>query len=122
MPISKAKILLRTATVSVILLSMMGVGILNNSIEEDETPVLVLRIDDIQDFAFKEAQLFLLQECIANNITPSLAVIAGFFGKDEELVQTVKLVIGSGGNIITHGWKHEDLSTLPVKEQAELLA
>lgn len=94
---------------------------LNTSFEDRDPPAIVMRVDDIQDFAFREAQLFLLNESMINQVPLSLAIIAGMFGKDSEIVQTVRLVVSSGSEAAVHGWKHEDIATLPFGEQAELL-
>jgi len=48
------------------LLVLIPVVILKTTIESREPPTLVMRVDDIQDFAFREAQLFLLNESIIN--------------------------------------------------------
>lgn len=78
-------------------------------------------MDDIQDFAFREAQFFLLNNSIQNHIPLSLAVITGTFGADSEIVQTVKLAVNSGSKVAVHGWEHEDLAKLTFREQLKLL-
>ncbi|MFC2016611.1 DUF2334 domain-containing protein [Chloroflexota bacterium] len=104
-----------------VLLSLIAITILNIAIVNREPPTIVMRVDDIQDFAFREAQLFLLNESIINQVPLSLAVIPGMFGEDKEIVQTVKLAVGFGSEVAVHGWKHEDLAKLPFEEQAVLL-
>ena len=56
-----------------------------------EPPPVVIRVDDIQDFAFKEGQKFLFDEGLQNNIPLSLAVIPGAFGEDQEMVEMLKI-------------------------------
>jgi len=104
-----------------ILLGLTPVAIIKTSIENREPPSLVIRVDDIQDFAFREAQLFLLNESVINHVPLSLAVIAGMFGEDREVVQTVKLAVSLGSDVAVHGWKHEDLAKLSFREQVALL-
>jgi peptidoglycan/xylan/chitin deacetylase (PgdA/CDA1 family) len=104
-----------------ILLGLTPVAIIKTSIENREPPSLVIRVDDIQDFAFREAQLFLLNESVINHVPLSLAVITGMFGEDREVVQTVKLAVSLGSDVAVHGWKHEDLAKLSFREQVALL-
>lgn len=105
-----------------ILLSFIPVAMLKAPVENHEPPPLVIRVDDIQDFAFREAQLFLLNESIINQVPLSLAVIVGMFGEDGGIVQTVKLAVSSGSEVALHGWKHEDLTKLSFGEQVALLS
>ena len=102
-------------------LSMISIIIIKTSIENKNPPILVMRVDDIQDFAFKEAQLFLLNKSLTNHIPLSLAVITGMFGEDKEIVETTKLAVSLGSEATVHGWKHEDLATLSLREQLALL-
>jgi len=105
-----------------ILLGLTPVAIIKTSIENREPPSLVIRVDDIQDFAFREAQLFLLNESMINHVPLSLAVITGMFGEDSEVVQAVELAVSLGSDVAVHGWKHEDLAKLSFREQVELLS
>ena len=105
-----------------ILLIITAMVALKTPIGNREPPTLVIRVDDIQDFAFREAQLFLLNESIVNQIPLSLALIAGMFGEDRETVQAVKLAVSSGSEVAVHGWKHEDLAKLSFGEQVALLS
>lgn len=104
-----------------ILLGLIAVVIPETSMKTMEPPAIVIRVDDIQDFAFREAQLFLLNESAINHVPLSLAVIAGDFGEDSEVVQAVELAVSSGSEVTVHGWKHEDLATLSFEEQEALL-
>jgi peptidoglycan/xylan/chitin deacetylase (PgdA/CDA1 family) len=104
-----------------VFLSTIPIVIIRTSIENKNLPTLVIRIDDIQDFAFREAQLFLLNNSINNHVPLSLAIITGMFGGDSEIVQLVKLAVNSGSEVAVHGWEHEDLAKLSFKEQLTLL-
>ena len=105
-----------------ILLIIIAIITLKTPIGNREPPTLVIRVDDVQDFAFREAQLFLLNESIINQVPLSLAVIVGMFGEDGGIVQTVKLAVSSGSEVAVHGWKHEDLAKLSFGEQVALLS
>jgi hypothetical protein len=88
-----------------------------------EPAPVAIRVDDIQDFAFRDAQLFLLNESLRENVPLTLAVIAGAFGRDQELVQATKNAIGPGcGCAGVHGWQHEDLSQLALEQQMQILS
>ncbi|MCJ7423727.1 polysaccharide deacetylase family protein [Candidatus Bathyarchaeota archaeon] len=104
-----------------VFLIIIPIAMIGTSIENRNPPTLVIRVDDIQDFAFREAQLFLLNNSIQNHVPLSLAVIAGMFGGDSEIVQTVKLAVNSGSKVAVHGWEHEDLAKLSFREQMTLL-
>jgi hypothetical protein len=83
--------------------------------------LIVLRIDDIQDFAFREAQLLLLDWSHEKDLTLSLAVIAGMFGEDLEVLGAVKSAVAHGSEVGVHGWKHENFVELQFWEQMQLL-
>jgi peptidoglycan/xylan/chitin deacetylase (PgdA/CDA1 family) len=84
--------------------------------------LVIIRIDDIQDYAFKEEQDFLLKFHADNSIPVDLAIIPGFLGEDEETITLIKNCIQKGAEISTHGWLHEDLSLLDEANQTKLLA
>ena len=105
-----------------ILLVFIPIATLKPSIGNSEPPTLVMRVDDVQDFAFREAQLFLLNESVINKVPLSLAVIAGMFGEDKEIVQTAKHAVSLGSEVTVHGWEHENLAELPFEEQVVLLS
>jgi len=109
------------STIVVIILFIVSIGLLRLPVASEQQPVLVIRLDDIQDYAFREAQLFLLNESIVNDIPLSLAVITGIFGDDGEVVDKVRRAVGSGSEVAVHGWKHEDFSKLTYHQQVELL-
>lgn len=101
-----------------IIFTLAGVYILSTSTENVNNPALVVfRIDDIQDYAFRDAQLYLIEHARLSNIPLSLAVIPKFFGEDNELVEAVKQTVVSGSEVTAHGWKHENFSQYPIDEQ-----
>lgn len=124
-PRSVQKGKLRIAICAVVLLMVLIlilIVMLKPSGGNSESAKIVIRIDDVQDFAFREAQSFLLDESIKTGVPFSLAVIAGMFGEDEEIIQKVELAIMSGSEVTVHGWKHEDLTKFSFMEQRLLLS
>ena len=83
---------------------------------------VVIRVDDIQDYGFRDAQIFLMQESIVARVPLSLAVIPGMLGDDKEVVQNVHLSVEMGSEVAVHGWEHEDISRLSCTEQEEMLS
>ncbi|PVX26249.1 MAG: hypothetical protein CW691_02000 [Candidatus Bathyarchaeum sp.] len=81
-------------------------------------PLIVIRVDDIQDYAFRDAQLFLLNHSITHKVPLSLAVIPKVFGEDTELVETTVLANKHGCEVVVHGWEHENLSQFGQDEQS----
>lgn len=82
---------------------------------------IILRVDDIQDFAFKDGQLYLLKYAIDNKIPLSLAIIAGMFGEDSEILDITKKSLTAGSEACVHGWNHENFETLTLPEQLTIL-
>jgi peptidoglycan/xylan/chitin deacetylase (PgdA/CDA1 family) len=107
--------------ISIFLTVFFLLGAAKHPAVSKDKPMVVIRVDDIQDYAFHEAQLFLLEDSVKNNIPLSLAVIPGMFGQDKEVVEATKLAINLKSEVTAHGWKHEDLSALSSEMQAELL-
>lgn len=103
------------------LISIVAIAILPSLTESSELPLLVLRVYDIQDCAFKAAQLFLLNQSVQNNLPLSLGIIAGSFGSDAEIVEAVKSAVASGSEVIVHGWQHENLAELSLIDQMRIL-
>jgi peptidoglycan/xylan/chitin deacetylase (PgdA/CDA1 family) len=80
-------------------------------------PKVVIRIDDVQDYAFRDAHMFLLRYNLDKMIPSSLAVITSETGLDEELLPLISDSLKIGAEVTAHGWGHEDLSTLTLAEQ-----
>jgi peptidoglycan/xylan/chitin deacetylase (PgdA/CDA1 family) len=114
----------------VIFLNASSTGLLipksNNSTTLNDTisqrkPMIVLRIDDIQDFAFKDGQDYLLNYHAVTKIPVDLAVIPAYIGNDPETMKLLKKSIEAGAEVSAHGWIHEDLSKLDETAQIQLL-
>lgn len=104
-----------------ILVGLIPAGCVGASAKTKDQPIIVIRIDDIQDFAWRDAQSFLLNESMINKVPLSLAVISGSFGEDSSMVQEVKLAISLGSELGAHGWMHEDLTEYSLAQQSALL-
>ena len=117
----RKRLIISMVAAALVLISILLVVLIRTSSATHELPAVVVRIDDIQDFAFKDAQLFLLNESRLDQMPVSLAVIPAAFGSDNITVDSVKQSISLGSEIAAHGWKHEDLALLSQSEQSALL-
>jgi predicted deacetylase len=108
------------------LVPLITIGILIAASLLIVTPVLVrnwkpaivaVRIDDIQDFYCHDAQLTLLDYCLNNSVPVTLSIIPRLFGRDKELVDTVKSAMRLDFEVAIHGWEHEDLAHLSLEDQ-----
>ena len=88
-----------------------------NVFEHVADDVVVIRMDDIQDYAFHDAEIRLLNHSINRGYPLSLGVMAKDFGLDVELVDAVRAAVRTGSEVAAHGWVHEDLAQLTVSEQ-----
>lgn len=115
----RLKLLVRTVIIIILVLIPISIQASNG---KTEMPVVIIRVDDIQDFAFREAQLFLIGESIINEVPLSMAVIAGMFGQDNDIVTSVKQAVSQGTEVTVHGWEHEDFTRLSLEEQSAILS
>ncbi len=106
---------------SLILVTIILSLFVGSFLKQPQSRPIILRVDDIQDFAFREAQLFILNYSVQNNLSLSLAVIAGTFGEDTKILEALKLAVASGSEVGVHGWKHENLVNLTLPEQMNIL-
>ena len=79
--------------------------------------IVVIRVDDIQDYYLHDAQIRLMQHSIDNGYPLSLGIIAKDFGLDSGLVETVRASLRVGSEVAVHGWVHEDLTQLTASQQ-----
>jgi peptidoglycan/xylan/chitin deacetylase (PgdA/CDA1 family) len=84
-------------------------------------PIVVLRVDDIQDTLFRGVQLYLMEFCLDEDVPMTLGVIPDLFGEDDGLVELVTQAIKEGSEISAHGWSHRDFTELDLEEQEERL-
>jgi peptidoglycan/xylan/chitin deacetylase (PgdA/CDA1 family) len=109
-----ALIPLAIITISLVIASCEIIPIVTRNAK---SPIVVIRIDDIQDYAFRDAQLYLLNYNIANNVPACIAIIPKEFGSDKVLVDTVESALHFGSEAAVHGWEHEDLAQFSLEEQ-----
>jgi len=110
-------VVLSSLIVISVLLAALAVGVLRDSPER----YIVLRVDDIQDYAFRDAQLFLLNYSVEADLEMSLGIISGMFGEDQQVLEATRSAVRSGSEVGIHGWNHEDLAVLSMSEQRDIL-
>ncbi|MCX6656537.1 MAG: DUF2334 domain-containing protein [Candidatus Bathyarchaeota archaeon] len=93
----------------------------NGTVKSPNLPVVVIRIDDVQDYAFRDAQLMLFRYHTENKIPTSIAVIPELAKSDTELLTQISDSLRIGSEVSSHGWSHEDLSKLSQLEQEKVL-
>ena len=124
-PVIRNLIISKKKGIAIFLLLILLVFVLGASagvfLTTPQDRFVIVRVDDIQDFAFKDAQLFLLEHSTSTNLPLSLAVIAGMFGEDTEILEAMRLAVASGCEVGVHGWEHEKLTSLPMTEQMDIL-
>lgn len=99
---------------------LVAVGLYGTAEPREEllNPALVvIRVDDLQDYAFRDAQFYLMEQAKQSNMPLSLAVIPTYFGEDHELVEAVKQTVAAGSEVTAHGWEHENLTQYSLGEQ-----
>lgn len=116
----KTKILILILSL-ILITGLLSITVIQITPANKSARPIVIRVDDIQDFAFKDAQLFLLQEIANKNHPLSLAIIMGMFGEDSELRTAVRSAIDCGCEVGVHGWKHENLTGLSMPTQMGIL-
>ena len=106
---------------SLIVISLLFAALLAGVLRECPERYIVLRVDDIQDYAFRDAQLFLLNFSTEADLPMSLGVISGMFGEDPQVLEATRSALESGSEVGIHGWNHEDLAVLSLSEQRDIL-
>lgn len=81
---------------------------------------VAFRLDDIQDYFTREAQMDIIKLFNKENATLTLGVIGGFLHDDQDLI---KFLQNSTYNmeIANHGWVHSDHSRMTIDEQQNSL-
>jgi len=106
---------------SLIVISMLLAALAVGVLRERPERYIVFRVDDIQDYAFRDAQLFLLNYSAEVDMPMSLGVISGMFGEDQQVLEATRSAVESGSEVGIHGWNHEDLTVLSLNEQRDML-
>lgn len=79
---------------------------------------VAFRLDDVQDFFTREAQMDIIRLFNEENVTLTIGVVGGSLGQDLELVRFL-LRNTTNMEIANHGWIHEDHTTMTVEEQRD---
>lgn len=89
----------------------------------EPTPVscgcVAFRLDDIQDFFAREAQIDLIKIFLEEGVPLTMAVIGGNLHDDRELIQFLQTAASAGIEAANHGWVHSDHTALTGREQRD---
>lgn len=78
---------------------------------------MAFRLDDIQDFFTREAQIDLIKIFLEEDVPLTTAVIGGSLRDDVDLIQFLKAAASAGIEMANHGWVHSDHTMLTADEQ-----
>lgn len=106
---------------SLIVISMLLATIATGVLRERPELYIVLRVNDIQDYAFRDAQLFLLNYSVEADLPMNLGVISGMFGEDQQVLEATRSAVESSSEVGIYGWNHENLTGLTLNEQRDIL-
>jgi peptidoglycan/xylan/chitin deacetylase (PgdA/CDA1 family)/3D (Asp-Asp-Asp) domain-containing protein len=94
----------------------------NNGTAKSNCNCVVFRMDDIQDYWLKSAQLATMSQFISRNQSLTVGIIMKDTGNDTEIVNKVKEGSDSGlFELAVHGWNHTDYTKLTEEEQRKSL-
>ena len=83
---------------------------------------VIFRLDDIQDYYLNTQQNAVMDKFIQRNENVTLGVILNFAGNDQSVISKVIAGHQSGNfEVATHGWNHDDYSTLSAQTQKDTL-
>lgn len=99
----------------------LGIISIPNGESDSEKAPIAIRIDDIQDYAFKESQLILLSHHLTFKIPATIGIIAGHIGEDRDIVGLINEGLGEVWEIASHGWDANPLAGIDLEGQIELL-
>lgn len=79
-------------------------------------------MDDIQDFWMADTQVGIMEIHLKYEVPISLAIIAGKFGADTKVVETLKKLLREGlGEALNHSWGTEGMKGVPYARQEEII-
>ena len=94
----------------------------NNGTAKSNCNCVVFRMDDLQDYWLKSAQLATMNQFISRNQSLTVGIIMKDTGNDTEIVNKVKEGSDSGlFELAVHGWNHTDYTKLSEEEQRKSL-
>ncbi|MBI2461580.1 MAG: polysaccharide deacetylase family protein [Candidatus Rokubacteria bacterium] len=80
---------------------------------------VAFRLDDIQDFFTREAQVDLIKIFLEEGVPLTMAVIGGSLHDDRELIEFLQPAASAGIEAANHGWVHSDHTALTGREQRD---
>lgn len=83
---------------------------------------VAFRLDDIQDYFAREAQIDLIRMFLEENVPLTIGVIGGFLHDDRELIRFLRQAASAGVEVANHGWVHSDHTLLTADEQRRSIA
>lgn len=83
---------------------------------------VAFRLDDIQDFFTREAQIDVIKMFLEEAVPLTVAVIGGSLHDDGELIQFLRDATSAGVEVANHGWIHSDHTAMSPEEQRESIA
>jgi peptidoglycan/xylan/chitin deacetylase (PgdA/CDA1 family) len=91
----------------------------NNGTAHSSCNCVVFRMDDIQDYWIRSAQLAIMNQSLAKNQSLTLGIIMNAIGNDSEIVNKIKQGNNSSGpfELAVHGWNHTNYINLTEDEQ-----
>jgi peptidoglycan/xylan/chitin deacetylase (PgdA/CDA1 family) len=90
----------------------------NNGTVRSNCSCVVFRMDDIQDYWVRSAQLAAMNQFTERNQSLTLGIIMSIIGNDTEIVNKVREGYDSGlFELAVHGWNHTDYTKLSAEEQ-----
>ena len=94
----------------------------DNGTARSDCNCVVFRMDDIQDYWLKSAQLAAMDQFLSRNQSLTLGIIMNGIGNDTEIVNKVREGSDSGlFELAVHGWNHTDYTKLSSEEQIKSL-
>jgi peptidoglycan/xylan/chitin deacetylase (PgdA/CDA1 family)/3D (Asp-Asp-Asp) domain-containing protein len=90
----------------------------NNGTARSNCNCVVFRMDDIQDYWMRSAQLAAMNQFTDRNQSLTLGIIMNIIGNDSEIVNKVRDGSNNGlFELAVHGWNHTDYTKLSEEEQ-----
>ncbi len=81
---------------------------------------VAFRLDDVQDYFAREAQMDLIKMFLTQNATLTIGVIAGALYEDAELIQFLQNAVSTGRiEVANHSWIHSDHTNMTKEEQTD---
>lgn len=80
---------------------------------------VAFRLDDIQDFFTREAQIDLIRLFREEDVPLTMAVIGGALHDDRGLIEFLQTAVPAGLEVANHGWVHVDHTALTAQEQRD---